>query len=264
LADAGINALAMVQSSNPQGPTGTGGGTPTGDSFKFFNSNPSSIVDPARDAYILLLTDGLPNCNNTLNPQTCVCTLASDQDCIDAQPPGIGCLDDTATVNVISELKSVQSITTVVLGFGADTAAPAAQSTLQQMALAGGFQPRLCPNKNQACSPTNPCDLSTGLCTKQYFEATDATSLADALNQIYAGVGAKACIVPLTVVPTNQDLISVLVNGSPVLSGPDTWSYEPVDGGTPTLVFVGSLCSEIQASTKENPLQLQIRIVNPL
>ncbi|MGO8968303.1 MAG: adventurous gliding motility lipoprotein CglB [Myxococcaceae bacterium] len=264
LADAGIAALATVQSANQQGPTGTGGGTPTGDSFKYFNSNPGAVVDPVRDAYILLLTDGLPNCNSSLNPATCVCTLESDQDCQDTQPAGIGCLDDVATVNVIGELKSVQKITTVVLGFGADTAAPAAAATLQAMAIAGGFAPRLCPNKTQDCGPTNPCDLSTGLCSKQYYEATDATSLADALNQIYTGVGAKACVVPLEVTPTNEDLISVLVNGNPVLSGPDTWSYQPADGGTPTLVFVGSLCTEIQASSKADPLQLQIRIVTPL
>ncbi len=268
LADAGIHALLAVQSTNPMGDAGTGGGTPTGDSFKYFNSHPTAVVDPVRDAYVLLLTDGLPNCDgnlaSTVGTSACVCTLSSDQDCVDAQPKGIGCLDDTATVNVISELKSVQKITTVVLGFGADTAAPAARSTLEAMAVAGGFAPRLCPNKKDSCGPTNPCDLATGLCSKQYYEATDGTSLADALNQIYAGVGAKACVVPLTVVPANQDLISVLVNGTPVLSGPDTWMYEPTDGGTPTLTFVGSLCTEIQASSKANPLQLQIRIVTPL
>lgn len=277
LANAAIAALATVQSSNPQGPTGTGGGTPTGDSLKYFNSNPSAVVDPDRDAYVLLLTDGLPNCNADLGPtvgtSACVCTLESDQDCLDARPLGIGCLDNTATVNVISELKSVQKITTVVLGFGADTAAPAASSTLQAMAIAGGFAARLCPNKNQSCGATNPCDLSTGLCSKQYYEATDANSLSAALQQIYAGVGAKACIVPLTETPTNQQLISVLVNGSPVLSGPDTWQYEPAgtlppnlapnpDG--PTLQFFGDLCTQIQASSRANPLQLQIRILTQL
>jgi hypothetical protein len=277
LADAGINALATVQSSNPQGPTGTGGGTPTGDSMKYFNSNPAAVVDSDRDAYVLLLTDGLPNCNaglgSTVGTPSCVCTLQSDQDCIDARPAGIGCLDDTATVNVISELKSAKEITTVVLGFGADTAAPAADSTLEAMAVAGGFPPRVCPNKKDPCGATNPCDLGTGHCSKQYYEAVDASSLAAALAQIYAGVGAKACIVPINEVPTNEQLISVLVNGSPVLSGPDTWAYQPTgslppdlapnpDG--PTLQFFGALCTQIQASSKANPLQLQIRIVTPL
>jgi hypothetical protein len=277
LADAGVNALATVQSSNPQGPTGTGGGTPTGDSLKYFNSNPAAVVDPVRDAYVLLLTDGLPNCNPDLGPtvgtSSCICTLEDDQDCLDARPLGIGCLDDTATVNVISELKSVQSITTVVLGFGADTSAAAAASTLQAMAIAGGFPTRLCPNKNQDCGPSNPCDLGSGQCSKQYFEATDAASLTAALQQIYAGVGAKACIVPLQEVPSNAQLISVLVNGAPVLSGPTTWAYQPTgslppnlapnpDG--PTLQFFGTLCTQIQASSKANPLQLQIRIVTQL
>ncbi len=277
LANAAIAALGTVQSSNPQGPTGTGGGTPTGDSLKFFNSDPSAVVDPVRDAYVLLLTDGLPNCNadlgSTVGTSACICTLEDDQDCLDARPLGIGCLDNTATVNVIQELKSVQSITTVVLGFGADTAAPAAANTLQQMALAGGFPLRLCPNKNQSCGPTNPCDLSTGQCSKQYFEATDAESLSAALQQIYAGVGAKACVVPLTETPTNAQLISVQLNGSPVLSSPNTWLYQPTgtlpanlapnpDG--PTLQFFGDLCAEIQASSKADPVQLQILILTQL
>jgi hypothetical protein len=86
-------------------------------------------------------------------------------------------------------------------------------------------------------------------------------------------VGEKACIVSLQEVPSNEQLISVLVNGTAVLSGPDTWAYQPTgslpsnlapvpDG--PTLQFFGTLCSQIQASSKANPLQLQIRIVTPL
>jgi hypothetical protein len=277
LANAAISALATVQSSNPQGPTGTGGGTPTGDSLKYFNSNPGAVVDPTRDAYVLLLTDGLPNCNtdlgSTVGTAACVCTLQADQDCLDARPLGIGCLDSAATVNVISELQSALGITTVVLGFGADTAQPAANDTLQAMAIAGKFPPRACPNKNQSCGTNNPCDLATGLCSKQYFQATDAASLAAALQQIYAGVGAKACIVPLQETPTNAALISVLVNGTAVLSGPDTWQYQPPgslppdlapnpDG--PTLQFFGDLCLQIQKSSKKDPLQLQIRILTQL
>jgi hypothetical protein len=277
LANAAIAALATVQSANAQGPTGTGGGTPTGDSLKYFNSNPSAVVDPVRDAYVLLLTDGLPNCNPELGPtvgtSSCVCTLEDDQDCLDARPLGIGCLDDTATVAVISELKSALNITTVVLGFGADAEAASAGDTLQEMAVAGGFPQRLCPNKTQACGATNPCDLSTGLCSKQYFDATDATSLASALQQIYAGVGAKACIIPLQETPTNAQLISVLVNGTAVETGPTTWVYQPTgslppnlapnpDG--PTLQFFGALCDQIEASSKANQLQLQIRIVTEI
>jgi hypothetical protein len=277
LANAAIAALATVTSANAQGPTGTGGGTPTGDSLKYFNSNPSAVVDPVRDAYVLLLTDGLPNCNPDLGPTVgssqCICTLTDDQDCLDARPLGIGCLDNAATVSVISELKSVQHITTVVLGFGADAEAAAAGDTLQAMADAGGFPTRLCPNKTEACSATNPCDLSTGACSKQYFDATDAPSLAAALQQIYSGVGAKACIVPLQEAPSNAALISVLVNGTAVLSGPTTWQYQatgtlppnlaPSPDG-PTLQFFGDLCAQIQASTKANPLQRQIRLLTQL
>jgi hypothetical protein len=270
-------ALATVQSTNPMGPTGTGGGTPTGNSMKYFNAHPEAVVDADRDGYVVLLTDGLPNCDlglaASVDNGTCVCTLQSDQDCIDARPKGIGCLDDKATVDVIAELKSAKQITTVVIGFGADTAAPGANATLQSMALAGGFTARACPNKKDPCGPTNPCDLGTGLCSKQYYEATDGDSLRAALDAIYKGIGAKACIVPLPEIPTDAKLISVVVDGTPVLSGPDTWVYQapgtlppelaPSPDG-PTLQFLGPLCDQIKASSKRDPIRLEIRMVTPL
>lgn len=280
LADAARAALAAVQSANPMGPTGTGGGTPTGDSLKYFNAHPEAVVDPARDAYVVLLTDGLPNCNaelaSTVGTSSCVCTLQSSQDCLDARPQGIGCLDAQATVDVISELRSAKQITTVVLGFGADTAVAGATQTLQAMAIAGGFTPRACPNKKDPCGPTNPCDLGTGLCSKQYYEATDGDSLRAALDAIYKGIGPKACVVPLPEVPPDVQLISVVVNGTPVLHGPDTWEYRPPgypDWNPPTLrpnpdgpsiEFLGSLCTTIQASSKKDPIRLEIRLVTPL
>jgi hypothetical protein len=283
LADAARAALASVQSANPMGPTGTGGGTPTGASLGYFVSHPEAVVDRARDAYVLLLTDGLPNCNANLGPtvgtSSCVCTLESDQDCLDARPLGIGCLDDTATVSVISYLQSHLQIATIVLGFGAETALPSAASTLQAMAVAGGFPPRVCPvnpdggTGQGSCGPTNPCDLGSGLCSKQYYEATDGQSLQQALDTIYSVVGVKACIVPLPETPADQQLISVVVNGTPVLPSDTTWLYQPVgtlppnlapnpDG--PTLQFFGSLCTEFQNSSKAAPVKLEIRIVTPL
>jgi len=280
LANAARAALGGVQSANPMGPTGTGGGTPTGDSLKYFNSHPEAVVDPDRDAYVVLLTDGLPNCNaglaSSVGTPACVCTLQSDQDCIDARPQGIGCLDNQATVDVITELRSSKQITTVVLGFGADTAVAGARDTLQAMAIAGGFPARTCPNQKDPCGPTNPCDLGTGLCSKQYYEATDADSLRAALDAIYSGVGAKACVVPLPETPSDVELISVVVNGTPVLHGPDTWEYRPPgypdwnppslrpnpDG--PSLQFIGSLCAALQASSKRDPVRLEIRIVTPV
>ncbi|HMK72322.1 MAG TPA: adventurous gliding motility lipoprotein CglB [Myxococcaceae bacterium] len=280
MASAARAALASVQSANPMGPTGTGGGTPTGDSLKYFNSHPEAVVDPTRDAYVVLLTDGLPNCDSQLasavGTPACVCTLQSNQDCIDARPLGIGCLDAQATVDVIGELKSAQQITTVVLGFGADTAVPGATQTLQAMAIAGGFTPRACPNKKDPCGPTNPCDLGSGLCSKQYYEATDGDSLRAALDAIYAGIGPKACVVPLPEVPATVELISVVVDGTPVLHGPDTWEYRPAgypdwnppslrpnpDG--PSIQFLGALCTTIQGSSKKDPVRLEIRLVTPL
>src|SRR5262249_9886858 len=60
-------------------PTQPSGGTRTGQSLTFAGSQPE-LNDPQREDFILLLTDGLPNCN-TSNPNTCTapatckCTL---------------------------------------------------------------------------------------------------------------------------------------------------------------------------------------------
>src|SRR5213076_2081393 len=69
---AGINAQIHMQ--------GVGGGTPTGLSLSFVGGLPE-LNDPKREDFVLLLTDGLPNCNPS-NPNTCTtpaacnCTLS--------------------------------------------------------------------------------------------------------------------------------------------------------------------------------------------
>jgi hypothetical protein len=62
-------------------------------------------------------------------------------------------------------------------------------------------------------------------------------------------------------VPTDPQLISVVVNGTPYLRGDDSWQYDPAKN---QIVFLGALCDQIKHNTPENPVRLDIRLVKVL
>jgi hypothetical protein len=272
-ADAARTGLLAIRSENPPGPTGTGGGTPTAASLAFL-LNYQPLLDPStREQVVILLTDGLPNCNPALAPLSgtpaCQCTFGpSPDDCPADVPPfsGAGCLDVEQGVKAVNALAAKQ-IQTFVVGFGADTGAASARDTLQRMAVAGSIKhPRVCPGTppSQACSADNPCDLATGLCSKQYYQATDAASLAAVLQAITA-TPANICTRPLTEVPDDVSLLSVTLDGTAYLQGADTWLYQAPSGSDgPAVVFQGALCDRIKTSTATTPAKIEIRILKIL
>ena len=164
-----------------------GGGTPTGASLRFLTTY-APLQDAQRSDYVLLLTDGLPNCN-AANPNTCTnaaacqCTLSA---CTAGAFCATGCLDQTDTVSAINELRAKQ-IRTIVLGFGGDAISGAAASTLNAMAEAGG-SPRACPSgADLECGSSGPCEQSTRLCTRRYYLAADQSELELQLSAIAGG-----------------------------------------------------------------------------
>ena len=120
-----------------------GGGTPTGATRRMLADNPGLQPQPGRDSFVLLETDGVPNCNpnNALN--TCanqVACACSGEVCCGVTDPvfrRLNCLDQTQTVSAIANLNANKNIKTVVLGLGDETANSA--PTLNAMAEAGGF-----------------------------------------------------------------------------------------------------------------------------
>ncbi len=274
-------ALNQVSSSNPPGPTGTGGGTPTAASLAFLGTVQPLVDDATRDEIVILFTDGLPNCDAGLasiaGTAACQCTFGPAlDDCAPTLPPfaGAGCLDVDQSVKAVQFLAD-KRVQTYVVGFGAETGTATARDTLQRIAVSGAvLYPRVCPGTppNQPCGADNPCDLATGLCTKQYYQANDASSLGDALKQITAPV-AGVCEQFLTEVPTDVSLLSVLVNGKAYQSGADTWVYVSPSQTTsvthkpgPAVEFVAGqpLCDQLKASTAANPVNVQIRLLKVL
>lgn len=280
-ADSTRTELDAILSSNPPGPTGTGGGTPTAASLAFLGTVPTLTTDNTRDQIVILFTDGLPNCDAALadlaGTTACQCTFGPDLgDCGPSIPPfpGAGCLDADNSVKAVQFLSS-KNVQTYVVGFGAEAGTAAARDTLQRIAVAGNVRfPRVCPGtqQNQACSADNPCDLATGRCTKQYYQANDASDLGAVLKTI-TDPNVNVCERFLTDVPTDVSLLSVLVNGTAYQPGPDTWVYVSPSETTPTtgrpgpaVVFVDGkpLCNQLKTSTGANPVNVQIRILKVL
>ena len=141
--DADLKAAAMTVNTQIQSLV-PGGGTPTADSLRFLATYPPLVDNPeGRAQFVLLLTDGLPNCNGT-NPNSCTsgapagaqcrCTLAA---CTAASYCVQGCLDKDNSATAIVELQK-KKIKTIVIGFGADTTSGDGPDTLNAMAEAGG------------------------------------------------------------------------------------------------------------------------------
>ena len=187
--DADLRAAAMTVDTQVQS-IAPGGGTPTAESLRFLGTYAPLVNNPDRRlSVVVLVTDGQPNCNPS-NPNTCDngtpaggacrCTLSQ---CTPASFCAAGCLDLSNTAKAIAELKA-KEIRTIVIGFGADLISGDSPDTLNAMANAGGLGKR-CPKKTDAeCGTNNTCTPTTGVCTRQYYQATSATELATALGEM--------------------------------------------------------------------------------
>jgi hypothetical protein len=259
--DADLQAQASAVNTNVQ-MLNPGGGTPTALSLNFVGTL-KELNDPQREDFVLLLTDGLPNCNNNnqknCNTGQCQCTVSPATACgVGQQYCVLGCLDTDGSVQAIKDLRT-RSIRTIVVGFGSDVAGGAAGDTLNAMAIAGGFQ-RACPNNPSECGTNNTCDPMTKVCAKAYYQAANGTELATALAQISDNLaGDSICKYTLEATPSTPDLVSVIIDGVPQQSGPDTWALMGAQ-----IVIQGALCDKLKASGTTNPVHLEIRVVQSL
>ncbi len=144
------------------------GATPTAAAllraYTYFVRNPNR----ARARYLVLATDGGPNCNTALDPATCVCTNLSDGCNVGFDYGGIECLDAARTESELRAMDTspVVPIPTFVIGLS-DQSDPHFTDTLTSMAIAGGR-----PNRLPDGSPTfydvrTPGELPTAFATIQ-------------------------------------------------------------------------------------------------
>ncbi|MFY0523756.1 adventurous gliding motility lipoprotein CglB [Archangium gephyra] len=238
------------------------GGTPTNESLQYMLSLPELKTD-ARSNFVLLLTDGLPNCNGqfpTPYPNaSCSCTLGtlSGTSLCSYDPyDKLGCLDNTGSVDAVKALKKAE-IQTIVVGFGAELATGAGTDVLNAMAQEGGFS-RTC-KVNADCGTGDTCDTARGLCGRRFYQAANADELAAALRAISETIQeTDPCLLTFAAgqAPTSQELVVVYVNKERLSPGADTWTLTA--GG---LRFTGSTCERINASTSANPVSIEVRAV---
>lgn len=253
------NKILAIKNSSTTGEPTPSGGTPTSISLKFVGTRPE-LQTAERSDFVLLLTDGLPNCNSAFAPaypdSACFCTLS---DCTYAKQ--IGCLDKNESVASVQALRT-KDIKTIVVGFGADfnSTTPSGQqgaTTLNRMAEEGGFA-REC-SVNADCGTGDTCDTTTKLCNRRFYQAGNRTELVAALKKISEKVSTvDPCVVAFSddAAPSSQELVVVYLNGERVEPGADTWSLQ---GNV--LTFTGSSCNRINSSTTANPVDIEVRAV---
>ena len=212
-----------------------GGGTPTAATLTALTP---TLADLDGDTYVVLATDGAPNCNGLgscgadkclLNIENIsVGTLDCDEtvNCCDPAvlPDGqFQCVDDVASVAAVSAL-SAADVTTYVVGMpGADPYA----DVLNAMAVAGGA-PRAGSTK--------------------YFAVNDTEGLSNTLLAIGIEI-AVSCTIELESAPPDPKLVNVYFDKSVVPGDPDEgWTYT----NETTVELRGSACDRLKSGEVRN------------
>lgn len=220
------------------------GGTPTAASLRFLLEGVPGLHSPAgRADYVLLVTDGLPNCNadHPVTSDACRCTL-NDPSLCETYGLAEGCLDDVATVAAIRALAGI-GITTIVVGVGNDLTTPLGAETLQAMGTAGGFI-RTCED-DEACGAGDSC--VEGACARSYLSSPDGSGLEDDLRRLSEALAQRgSCVWRLTQGPEEGEHPEVALHGEVLpqeVDGVPQWRF---DVPSRHLTFEGEACRTLE------------------
>jgi len=250
---------------------GVGGGTPTGDSLTVISQRAGFGSNVSRQSFLLLLTDGLPNCNPNsglnanVNPAACDCTDGPTSSACTFYPT-LDCNDFNEVAHKVSDIRS-RGIKTIVIGYG-DVFGPSAQNSLQQIAAAGDFQ-RRCKTPTVECDPSDTACFKESnpiRCAEQFFRVTSQAQLAAALKAVVTSIPTiDPCVVKLTPAPPDASFISVVVTEQGVTTtypnGSAIWSFA-LSGGVATLTFNDPLCTKMRTASEN--ITYVVRAVNQL
>ncbi len=206
--------------SNAIAATSPSGNTPTRDAITNGATYLAGLSD-ANPKYLLLATDGLPNC-----PVGCASMSKPSSSCTMTDNPN----EDVAAAQAIAAAAAM-GYKTFVIGIGNVSSAV---TTLNNMATSGG-------------------EPQTGAATS-YYAATDPAALESALNAIVGLVA--SCKIPLTNVPANLSNVAVSADdstGKPVKISEDPangWSY--TDTTMTTIQLNGTACTNLQNGSYTN------------
>jgi hypothetical protein len=209
-------AAAITGSTTANGGVNNGSYTPTRAAVAAASAYLSTLTDP-NSKYILLATDGLPNC-----PEGCTGNACTDTP------------NAMETTNVEAAITAAQTagFKTFVVGI-ATTSDPDANTALNGFAMAGG--------EPQAGAAT------------QYYSVTDTASLVTALNAII-GITAS-CTISLATAPAGLSNVAISATdatGKIVLVPKDPTNGWSFDTGMKNIVINGSYCTSLQAGAYSN------------
>ncbi|HEY3451433.1 MAG TPA: hypothetical protein VGK67_34055 [Myxococcales bacterium] len=201
-----------------------GGGTPSAATLRELTFD-SSFGKADASRYVVLVTDGLPNCNAS-NSACQACTNGGDPTrmCGDVR----NCLDDQALVSSVSILNS-RGIDTFVVGFGAAMASLEAATVLDAAAVAGG---RALEGE------------------RRYYQAGSAAELETILSTI--GNHLQPCIYELSPRPRDPEQLQILMTdqetaGAELLVRGTDWDFAD-DRQYDYVEVKGERCEAIQAA----------------
>lgn len=214
--------------------TSPGGGTPTAAAlaraYEYFQTGAGAALEGSR--YVLLATDGGPNCNGALSCEEDACTPNLDGDCDGAnccENAGEFCLDATSVTNEITKLSDA-GIPTFVVGI---PGTEEYRDYLDDFAVAGGV-PR------------------TGGSRDYYAVSADqgVQGLVDVFTDITTDL-VRSCEIELTEKPPSLMSVNVAVDCTVVsqANAPDGSGWEFDQEPEPTKVILhGPVCENLQAN----------------
>jgi hypothetical protein len=211
------NADEIVSSLDPYGgATIAAGGTPTAAALLAARAALNSLPAAGGQRAVILATDGGPNCNSSLDPDTCSCVAPGQ--CVDFPQ---NCIDDT---NAIAAANALNQSGFPVFVLGIDGALNF-QQILHALAQAGG--------------------------TGDFFTVDSGDVLASTIEDIADRVGACRFDLPGA---ANPDNVSVSVDGAVI--GRDTgrangWDLIDVD----TVELFGAACDAAAGATNNVQVQ---------
>lgn len=210
------------------------GGTPTSLALRFAAADAPLTTDARREHLMLLVTDGLPNCNamnaaTCMQPQACRCTIGAG--CV-GQNCTLGCLDRQASLDALTLAKS-KDVSTFVLAFGADAATVEGVQLFNDLAIAGG-RPLRCPQGGVSeCGAGNAC-FADGTCARVFSNelAAGLARVGDAVRQ------SRACRFVLAEPVALDPKLEARVNGLVIMKAALGWQPEKPD----VVRFFGPAC----------------------
>ncbi len=200
------------------------GATPTAVALEQADRLFSSLDDREVARFVVLATDGGPNCNPTPEPAppACVCVSTEPLVCDPAENPAAGyyCLDDARSVRAVQRIAN-DDVPVFVIGITDEEDRPELRATLDSLAVAGG--------RPQTSGPT------------RYYDVRNAEQLAQAMSVVTDSI--SRCTFYLPVGWQIAEVEELTIDGNPVprdRTRTDGWDLTDPERGELTLY--GSAC----------------------